>query len=128
MFKIMDDLPDDVIGIEASGKITHEDYINNIIPHFESMFNTYGEIKLLYVLGDDFDGYELGALWDDATYGIRQWSNISHIAMIADEQWPHSMITMFAPLLPGEVKIYNRESLEEAKSWIKSKSELTSDK
>ena len=51
----------------------------------------------IYVLGDDFNGYELAALWDDATYGIRHWSNISHIAIVTDNQWPHALMTMFAP-------------------------------
>jgi hypothetical protein len=122
MFKIIEGLPDDVLGIEASGTITHEDYIENIIPHFESMFDTYGDIKILYVLGDDFNGYELAALWDDATYGIRHWSNISHIAIVTDNQWPHALMTMFAPLFPGELKMYSKAGLEKAKEWISAES------
>lgn len=118
MFKVMKDLPDDVIGIEAVGKITHEDYIENIIPHFESMFETYGKLKVLYVLGEDFDGYELGALWDDATYGMRHWAHISHIALVTDDQWPHSLMSMFAPFFPGEIRMYRQSDLEQAKDWI----------
>lgn len=124
MFKIIEGLPDDVIGIEASGTITHEDYIENIIPHFESMFETYGTLKVLYVLGDDFDGYELAALWDDATYGIRHWQHISHICIVTDNQWPHSLMSMFAPFFPGEIKMFGMGHLQEAKDWISSKSEI----
>lgn len=120
MFEIIKDLPDDVIGIKANGKITHDDYVENIIPHFESMFETYGNLKVLYVLGEDFDGYELAALWNDATYGIRHWTHISHIAIVTDEQWPHSLMSLFAPFFPGEVKIFTQDHLSEAKDWISS--------
>ena len=118
MFKMIEGLPDDVVGIEASGSISHEDYIENIIPHCEGMFETYGNIKMLYVLGNDFNGYELAALWDDATYGIRHWSNVSHIAFVSDDQWPHALIGMFAPFFPGEVKMFHKKDLAAAKAWI----------
>lgn len=118
MFKIIEGLPDDVIGIEASGTITHEDYIENIIPHCEAMRQAYGNIKMLYVLGKDFDGYELAALWDDTTYGLRHWHNVSHIAFVSDDKWPHAMLAMFAPFFPGEIRMYEYKDLEEAKKWI----------
>jgi hypothetical protein len=60
MLKLIEDLPPDVLGLETSGKVTHEDYQNILIPKAEAMM-AKGPIKMLYVIGADFTGYELEA-------------------------------------------------------------------
>ena len=37
MLKIIESLPPDVMAIEASGKVTHEDYRDTLIPRAEAM-------------------------------------------------------------------------------------------
>ena len=37
MFTLMRDLPPDVLGVEARGKVTHEDYKHVLIPTAEAM-------------------------------------------------------------------------------------------
>jgi hypothetical protein len=46
MLKLIEDLSPDVIGIEANGKVTHEDYQNILIPKAETMM-AKGPIKVL---------------------------------------------------------------------------------
>lgn len=50
MFRFIEDLPPNVMGIEAIGKITHEDYRDTFIPIAEAMIGK-GPIKMLYVMG-----------------------------------------------------------------------------
>jgi hypothetical protein len=69
MFKFIEGLPQDVLAIEASGKVTHDDYRNTLIPKAEAMM-AEGPIKMLYVIGKDFAGFELEALWDDGAFGL----------------------------------------------------------
>jgi hypothetical protein len=118
MFNFMEGLPEDVLAVEASGKLTHEDYQAHLIPKADELIQKYGKIKLLYFIGDDFDGFELSALWDDTAYGLRHWSDVTHIALVTDQSWMQSMLTMFAPFFPGEVKIFTTNMLEQAKEWI----------
>jgi hypothetical protein len=40
MFKFIDRLPPNVLAIEASGTVTHEDYRDTIIPETEAMAAT----------------------------------------------------------------------------------------
>ena len=77
MFKIIEGLPQDVLAIEASGKVTHDDYRNTLIPKAEAMI-AKGPIKMLYVIGKDFAGFELEALWDDGAFGLKHWHDFSH--------------------------------------------------
>ena len=58
MFKFIEGLPPDVMAIEASGKVTHEDYRNTLIPKAEAMM-AKGPIRMLYVIGKDFTGLSL---------------------------------------------------------------------
>ena len=53
MFKFIEGLPPDVMAIEASGKVTHEDYRNALIPKAEAMM-AKGPVRMLYVIGKGF--------------------------------------------------------------------------
>ncbi len=83
MFKFIEGLPPDVMSIEASGKVTHEDYRNTLIPKAEAMM-AKGPIRMLCVIGRDFTGFELEAQWDDSAFGVRHWHDFSHIAVVTD--------------------------------------------
>ena len=58
MFKIIEGLPQDVLAIEASGKVTYDDYRNTLMPKAEAMI-ARGPIKMLHVIGKDFAGLSL---------------------------------------------------------------------
>lgn len=118
MFKMIEGLPDNVLGIEASGKVTQEDYTKNLIPHADEMMKKHGKIGLLYIVGSEFNGFELAALWEDMAYGMKHWSDVSHIAMVTDEPWMKSVAAMFAPLFPGEMRHFPLAEREKAQIWI----------
>ena len=117
MLKLIEDLPPTVLGIEASGKVTHEDYQNILIPNAETMM-AKGPIKMLYVIGDDFTGYELEALWDDGAFGVKHWHDFSRIAVVADHVWLRAAVGLFKPFFPHEVRLYRLSDLAAAKAWL----------
>ena len=117
MFEFIEGLPPDVMAIKASGKVTHEDYRNTLIPKAEAMIAT-GPIRMLYVIGRDFKGFELEALWDDGVFGIRHWHDFSHIAVVTDHTWVTAMVNMFKPFFHGDVRLFGLAELPAAKDWI----------
>ena len=56
MVERMEDVPDGVIGIQASGKLTKEDYENVLEPALNEAMDS-GNARVLFVL-PDFDGLE----------------------------------------------------------------------
>jgi hypothetical protein len=48
MVKVIGGLPQDVLGIEASGTVTREDYEKVIVPEVHRMLEKQDRIKLLY--------------------------------------------------------------------------------
>ena len=117
MFQLIEGLPPDVLGIEASGKVTHEDYRDFLIPRAEAMMER-GPIKMLYVLGGDFASYEPHALWDDAGFGGKHWRDFKRVAVVADVKWIRAAIELFRPIFPCEVKLFALSGIEAAKEWI----------
>ena len=117
MFKFIDGLPQDVLAIEAMGKITHEDYKSVLIPRADAMMGK-GPIKMLYIIGKEFTGFEAGALWDDSAFGLRHWHDFSHIAVVTDHAWLRVMVGTLRPFFHGDVRGFSLAELPTARSWI----------
>ena len=117
MFQFIDGMPPNVLAIEATGKVTHEDYHNTLIPRVEAML-AKGPIRMLYVIGKEFTGFELEALWDDSYLGLKHWRDFSHLAVVADQAWLRAAVSMFMPFFHGEVRMFGLSQLPAAKDWI----------
>ena len=117
MFKFIEGLPQEVLAIEAIGKVTHGDYRTTLIPRAEAML-AKGPIMMLYVIGEEFAGFELEAMWDDSVFGFRHWHDFSHIAVVTDHAWVRAMVSMFKPFFHGQVRLFGLSELPAAKDWI----------
>ena len=73
---------------------------------------------MLYVIGKEFTGFELEALWDDGNLGFRHRRDFSHVAVVADQAWLRAAVDMFTPFFHGEVRTFGLSELEAAKVWI----------
>ncbi len=118
MLTIMNDLPDAVLGISAEGKVTGKDYEDVLLPAVEEKLKTHSKIRMLYHLGDTFDGFDLSAMLDDAKIGMKHLSSWEKVAMVSDHHLINTFAKFFGYLLPCEVLVFKNEALEEAKKWI----------
>ena len=66
MLKIINDLPPNVLGVSAEGKITRKDYETILIPAVEEKLKTHKKIPRLYDMGKDYTGFDFSAMIDDA--------------------------------------------------------------
>ena len=117
MIKFIEGMPDDVLGKEAIGKITHADYRDTLVPEVQKRLNR-GVLKILYVIGPEFTGYEPMAIMDDAALGLRHWREFPFIALVTDIDWIRNAVRMFVPFFPGEIRLFSLSEKEEALSWI----------
>ena len=118
MFKVIEGLPENTVGFEISGKLTHEDYVDGMLPLCDEMLKKHKQGKMLSVMTEDFTGMELSAMWDDMTYGLKHWHDLSHIAAVTDVGWLRNMAAVMTPFFPGEVKIFKLAEIAQAKAWI----------
>jgi hypothetical protein len=120
MLKVLDNLPSNVIGVEASGKVTDDDYEKVLVPAVRSVLDAHGRLRLIYVLGDDFDGWSLGAMWEDAKLGLRSPSSWEKVAIVSDSDGVKHMVKAFGWMMPGEVGIFGLSELAWATAWAAS--------
>ena len=82
MLTLIPDLPSNVVGVEADGKVTSGDYEKLLVPAVEAALaaSPEGKVRVLYVLHDDFPDYTTGAMWEDTKLGFghfRAWERIA---------------------------------------------------
>ena len=118
MLQLMNDLPDNVLGVSAEGKITGKDYEDILIPALDEKFKTHPKLRMLYHLGNTFDGFELSAMIDDAKIGMKHLSAWEKVALVSDHHLINTFAKFFGYLMPCEVRVFKNDALEEAKEWI----------
>lgn len=118
MIEVMTDLPERVLGLKATGEVSANDYKTVLVPAIEEKLTKHKKARLLYVLGDEFEGYTSGAAWEDAKVGMRHLTSFERVAVVTDVDWIEKMIKAFGFALPGEVRVFDDDDLDEARIWI----------
>jgi len=109
------DLPDGVIGLEASGTITADDYRQVVEPLIAGAKQSGSKLRLVYVYGEV--DITAGAAWEDAKTGISNWTAFDRIAIVTDEDWIAHSIKALGWIIPGEVKVFDDDDRDEAIAW-----------
>jgi hypothetical protein len=116
MISALTELPDGVIGFDASGKIAAEDYRDVVMPALEQAAKD-GDIRLIIVMRD-FDGISGGAIWQDLKMGIEHLRSWKRIALVTDIAWMSHMTDLFGWMTPGETKVFPVDQKDEAIQWV----------
>ncbi|MEO8009475.1 MAG: STAS/SEC14 domain-containing protein [Betaproteobacteria bacterium] len=118
MVEQIPDLPDNVLGFTAKGKVTAKDYESVIIPAVEAFFSRQPKGRFLYHLGDDFSGFEATAIWDDTKLGLKHLTDWERMAVVSDVEWIRGAIQVFGLMMPGQVRVFHIREFAEAKRWV----------
>lgn len=118
MLRIIEGLPGNVVGVEAVGQVRSTDYDEVLGPAVHGATEAHGKIRFLYVLGEEFEGYSGGAMWEDTKLGVTNWSNFERIALVTDNDRYEDLVKAFGWLLPGKVRTFDLDELHDAKAWI----------
>jgi hypothetical protein len=117
MIKVIENMPVGTIGVEAAGKVTEDDYRNVLVPAVSAALER-GDVRLLYVLGKDFDSYSARALWADTKLLAGNRKAWKKVAIVSDADWLENSIKAFGWLMPGEVKVFETDEVHDAKEWL----------
>lgn len=118
MLKIINDLPGNVLGVEAEGEVTGADYETVLIPAVDEKLKVNRKMRMLYYFGPGFTGFSLKAMMEDAGVGIKNFSAWDRVALVSDHELINGLAKFFGHLLSGEVKVFGNAGLDEAKKWI----------
>jgi hypothetical protein len=116
MIERLEDVPAGVIGLRASGEVSADDYRDVMVPVLDEAL-ARGGVRLLYVL-DEHTTFSPGALFADAKFGLGHLKGWERLAVVSDADWLENSIKAFGWMMPGEVKVFDDDDLDDAKEWL----------
>lgn len=106
------------LGFDAKGRITADDYRSTLIPALEDAAARHGKAGMLVRFGPEFEGYEVGAMAEDALFGLRHMNAFGRIAVASDVTWIRHGMAFFAHLVPMPVKLFGATETGQALAWL----------
>lgn len=117
MIRVLSDMPVGVLGLEAIDDVEEQDYRDVLVPAVEAAIAEHGKVRLVCVLGPEFDEYEREAVWEDLKLGTRHASSFERIAVVTDAPWVGPAMRVFSILLPGQARAFPLAQREAATQW-----------
>ncbi|HWU26152.1 MAG TPA: STAS/SEC14 domain-containing protein, partial [Rhizomicrobium sp.] len=69
MIEIISELPENVLGVRAKGRVTAGDYEQVLIPAVEAALKRHDRLHFYCELGEQFEGIDPGAVFEDLKVG-----------------------------------------------------------
>ena len=114
MLELIKELPDNVVGIVAKGRVTNEECDNILKPAMERSLKRHGKIRLYYEVGSRFPG----AGWGDLDLAIDHLPQWERIAIVSDTGWVRHTVNALRFLIASEVRVFTMLEAEEGRAWI----------
>ena len=118
MLKPIENLPNGAVGFEASGRVTEAERSTVLEPTIEWAIEANGKVRLLYVAGSNFDGYDRGGLYDEAVFGTRHFTDFDRIAFVAEDGPYARSVAALDGLMPASLRVFRAAEIGEAKAWL----------
>ena len=116
MIEVINELPDNVVGIIAKGRVTNEECDTVLKPAMERSLKRHGKIRLYYEVGSRFPG----AGWDNLDVAIDHLPQWERIAIVTDTGWVRHTVNALRFLIASEVRVFTVLEAEEGRAWIAS--------
>ncbi len=118
MLEKLRDLPVGIEGVKAVGKITREDYEKVLEPLLDDARREGRRLRFLYQLGAEFDGFTLGAAWEDAKMGSHSLQLFDGCAIVSDAGWIRELTRFGSFMMPCPVRVFENQVRGEAIEWL----------
>ncbi len=105
-----------VVGVKLIGKLHHEDY-RRFVPMIESILTAEGKVRL-FVLFEEFQGWDMHAAWDDFKFALQHYSDFERIVMVGERRWEKWMASVCKPFTKAKVKYFDRSEVDAAWKWL----------
>ena len=119
MIEVLSDMPQGVIGIRVSGRL-HGDDLREFKTTMEELVKT-GDIRIVEVIAPDYEGISPGGVVEDLKLGfgtlMKHHSEFKRIAVVSDKDWVAHTMHAFAWMVPGELRMFGLDELEQATKW-----------
>lgn len=114
MIAIIEGLPDNVVGIVATGRVTKKECAAVLLPAVERSLKRHDKIRLYYELLSRFPG----AAWEDLKGGVERLPPFERVAVVTDVGWVRHTVNALRFIMPGEIRVFASAQAPEGRAWI----------
>ena len=104
------------VEVTLNKKITRQDY-ELFQPIIDAEIKKHGRICML-VVARNFDGWDLGASWEETRFIFSHYSRIDRIGLVGAAEWQKWLTFFCKPFTSAEVKFFNVDEEAEARKWV----------
>ena len=120
MIELLQDMPEGVIGIRVSGRVSGDD-IRDFKPAMDELFTTTEELRIVEVIAPDYEGFGPGGLIEDLKVGFgalfQHHSAFRRVAVVTDKEWVAHALHALGWMVPGELALFGLDELDRAAQW-----------
>lgn len=118
MIELLKGFPDNVTALTCHGHVTKADYETVLIPDVTERLTRHNKVRIYYEIASDFEGYDLGAAWDDAKLGFSHFLSWERLALVTDIDWIEHSVKLFGFLMPAQLRTFPTAEAAKAREWI----------
>jgi hypothetical protein len=115
MIRVIEGLPDNVVGIVAKGRVTASDCDKVLKPVMQTSLKRE-KMRLYYEIGSRLPA----AKWDDLRLGIGRMPQWERVAVVTDVGWVRHTVKAFRFLIGSEIRVYTTSHAGDGLAWIRS--------
>lgn len=119
MIKVHATPDSNIVEMVVEGSATAEEF-DTALQTLNASIETHGTIKLLEHIGDlSMPPIPWSRFWEDIKFGFGHLSDITHVAVVADQGWIGTWVQLMNPLFKAEMKVFTRADIAKARAWLK---------
>lgn len=108
----------DLIIMRAAGTLTTHDY-DTAIPELEHALELSERPLRVMIKLEDFQGWEIGALWRELAFDLKYRNDFGRIAVIGETQLEEWGTTLSAPFTKAEMRFFPTNRTDKAEAWLR---------
>lgn len=114
------DIPGNILGIRATGKLSRACYHDVLEPRVGSLLAQFRALRVLFLMDEAFTGWSLGAAWANTVFDLKHRRDFEKVAMVGAPGWEEFCVKRAAALLmTGELRTFHRDQLTQAWQWLR---------
>jgi hypothetical protein len=108
-----------IVEMTIHGSVTAQEF-DDTLAKLKAAIERHGRIRMLEDIGElDTPPIPWSKLWADVKFGFEHLSDVTHVAVVADQGWIGAYVNMLNPLMKAELKHFKRAELDVARDWLK---------
>lgn len=119
MIEVLPQSEGNMLVVKATGKLTNEDYKQTLIPRMDTIIREYGRARLVMDMSNDFQGWQISAMWDDVRFGVAHRNDLERMAIVGGTksiEWGAKIAKLW---MNGQIKCFPATEFNTALAWAK---------